>query len=246
MSTLQEQLIKKLTNNNELSTIMDSTTSLYNFKSLKELELIDELKTTIICQNNKYLKYAPLYTKAKIISYGINGKYEISHIHYLKDGLNIEINRNKLPFIRLDLKLYSSYHLNQILGIFLLLFYNGYSKYELKVKLAKINFKDYEKIDNLIKIKYHSYYDLKEILLHLYSYDKHPIIILNTHNKALKYAKLVSIFAEKAFLVGDINSLEGLNKGYIGDNFYLTYDIRIALKNANINTNSPIYILTDS
>ena len=152
MSTLTEQLIKKLTNSNELTTIMDSSTSLYNFNSLKDLELIDNLKTTIISENNKYLKYASLYTKAKIISYGMNGKYEISHVHYLKDGLNIEINRNKLPFIRLDLNLYSTYHLNQILGIFLLLFYNGYSKYELKVKLAKINFKDYEKNKNLIKI----------------------------------------------------------------------------------------------
>ncbi len=246
MSTLTEQLIKKLTNSNELTTIMDSSTSLYNFNSLKDLELIDNLKTTIISENNKYLKYASLYTKAKIISYGMNGKYEISHVHYLKDGLNIEINRNKLPFIRLDLNLYSTYHLNQILGIFLLLFYNGYSKYELKAKLAKINFKDYEKNKNLIKIKYHNYYDLKEILLHLYSYDKHPIIILNSHKNGEKYAKLVSLFADKSFLVGDINSLEGLNKGYISDNFYLTYDIKIALKNASSLTKSKIYILTDS
>lgn len=247
MDKICNQIIQNIVSNEEIGSLLECPIDIANITKIKDLQTLENEKRLYIVNNTKLVKYLYLYTRAKIVTYGERGMFEISYKYYLKDGMKVEISRNKQPFATIKLQIYSSYLLDSILSSFLYLFYSGYSKFHIITALENMKFQDYEKSDTITKIKYYNTKDLKEVLLHIYTYDKHPTIILkHTKNFGAACSKLCSLFAHKCCLVGTIENLYDLAKGYITDSYDIALSIESALKNTLSESTKGVYILTDS
>lgn len=246
MNKISKQIIGKITSTDEIALLHESSIKVKNISKVEDLLHLGNEKQFYISKYHKMIQNAYLYTHARIITYGEGGKYEIGHVDYLEDGIEVEIKQNNSVFLKLKLKLFSLYQMNNIFEAFLYLFYSGYSKNFLANKINALSFKDYESIEYVKKIKYHNIDDLKEVLLHIYAYNKYPTIVLyHRGNNAYAAAKLCSLFGYKCFLVGSPDTLFLLSKGFITDQYEISLDIKTAVKNALSQTTKGIYILTD-
>ena len=77
-------------------------------------------------------------------------------------------------------------------------------------------------------------------------YDKHPTIILqHFSNYPSSCSKAVSVFSGNCILVGDITTLYGLAKGFLTNDYEISFSLSQAIKNALSLTDRSIYILSD-